>query len=145
MLAVIGGLAGFFSSLVPEMFNFIKDKKDKEHELKLINLQIEAAKANQNSRLEEVRINADVEESKYLYMHAAPSKIKWVDSLSALVRPLITYAFCIFYFAPKIIVLITHQASLAEVWTEEDHAIFCAVIMFWFGQRSFGKAKGGRY
>jgi hypothetical protein len=142
MLAVIGGLAGFFSSLVPEVFNFMKDKKDKEHELKLISLQIEAAKTNQNSRLEEVRINADIEESKYLYMHAAPTRIKWVDSVSALVRPLITYMFFMAYIYLKVT---ANKGVIAEIWTQEDQAIFCTVIGFWFGQRAFGKAKGGRY
>jgi hypothetical protein len=74
MFAIIGSLVGFFSSFVPEVFNFFRDKKDKDHELKLINLQIEAAKTNQNSRLEAVRLQTEVEESKYLYTHAAPSR-----------------------------------------------------------------------
>ena len=31
--------------------------------------------------------------------------------------------------------------ALVALWTEEDIAIFSAVIAFWFGQRAMGKAK----
>ena len=66
-------LAGFFSSFIPEIFNFLKDKKDKEHELKLINLQIEAMKTCGTSKLEETIVQANIQESKYLYYHAGKS------------------------------------------------------------------------
>ncbi|WP_253308254.1 MULTISPECIES: hypothetical protein [unclassified Rickettsia] len=142
MLAIIGSLVGFFSSFVPEVFNFFKDKKDKEHELKLINLQIEAAKANENTKLEAVKIQADTEESKYLYLHAAPSKVKWVDAFAALVRPFITYAFFGLYVYLKIILFGGgDDVAIAEIWNDEDRGIFGTVIGFWFGNRAFNKNK----
>jgi hypothetical protein len=141
MLAIIGSLAGFFSSFIPEIFHFLKDKKDKEHELKLINLQIEALKIGNTTRLEEVRIQANTEESKYLYYHASvSSKIKWVDALSSSVRPVITYTFFLLYAILKITDYIT-VGAMAPIWTDEDQGIFCAVIGFWFGQRAFGKVR----
>ena len=140
MLALVGSLAGFFSSFVPEIFHFLKDKKDKEHELKLIHLQIEALKSGHNSRLEEIQIQTQAEESKYLYQYAAgqTSKIKWVDGLSASVRPMITYVFFLLYVYLKIISFL-QIGSMAVIWTDEDQGIFCAVIGFWFGHRAFGK------
>ncbi|WP_342270036.1 hypothetical protein [Rickettsia endosymbiont of Orchestes rusci] len=137
MLTIIGSLIGFLSSFVPEILNFVKDKKDKEHELKLINLQIEAAKANQASKLAAVKIQADTEESRYLYLHAAPSRVKWVDALAALVRPLITFMFVLsyVYFKHK------YQGTIVEIWTEEDQGIFNTVICFWFGNRAISKYK----
>jgi|AntAceMinimDraft_11_1070367.scaffolds.fasta_scaffold15590_3 hypothetical protein len=140
MLAIIGSLAGFFSSFIPEIFHFLKDKKDKEHELKLINLQLEALKIG-NSRLEEIQINANAEESKYLYYYASKtSKVKWVDALSSSVRPVITYTFFLLYATLKIIDFL-NVGSMAPIWSDEDQGIFCAVIGFWFGQRAFSKVR----
>ena len=141
MLAIIGSLAGFFSSFVPEIFNFLKDKKDKEHELKLINLQLEAMKLGGNGRLEEVYLQANADESKYLYVQASkPSKIKWVDGLSASVRPMITYVFFLLYVTVKIMDYVK-VGHMAPIWTDEDQGIFCAVIGFWFGHRAFNRSR----
>ncbi len=141
MLAIIGSLVGFFSSFVPEIFHFLKDKKDKEHELKLINLQLEALKIGNTTRLEEVQIKANAEESKYLYYHASKtSKVKWVEALSSSVRPVITYTFFLLYASLKITDFLS-GGSMAPIWTDEDQGIFCAVIGFWFGQRAFGKVR----
>ncbi len=136
MSALIGSLAGFLSSFIPELFHFLRDSKDKEHELRLIDRQIEAIKIQGSSRLDEIQIKAEAEESKYLYLQASYCNIKWVDGLSALVRPLITYTFFLLYIALK--VAIFHKSgNHAIIWTSEDQGIFCAVIGFWFGQRSF--------
>jgi len=141
MLALFGSLAGFISSFIPELFNLLKDRKDKEHELKLIELQIEAMKSGQNRQLEEVYIRAETEESRYLYNYAKPTGIKWVDNLSALVRPTITYSFFLLYIIFKLMVFVSYNQGNVSlpVWSEEDQAIFCAVIGFWFGQRAFGR------
>lgn len=141
MLAIIGSLAGFFSSFVPEILHFLKDKKDKEHELKLISLQLEALKIGGSNKLEEVQIKANADESKYLYYHASkPSKVKWVEALSSSVRPVITYTFFVLYASLKVIDFV-NIGHMAPIWTEEDQGIFCAVIGFWFGQRAFGKVR----
>lgn len=140
MITLLGSLAGFISSFIPELFNFLKDKKDKEHELKLVQLQIEAMKIGQNSRLEEIYIKSDMHESKHLYNYMKPVGIKWVDGLSALVRPLITYSFFIFYISLKFLAFINHpENNLISIWNDEDQAIFSAVIGFWFGARAFGR------
>jgi hypothetical protein len=131
--------------------NFLKDKKDKEHELKLIDRQIEALKTGHNSRLEEIQIRADSDESKYLYQYAgmqiasSNNNPNWVDSLSASVRPMITYIFFLLYAALKIAIFLKYGASIATIWTSEDQGIFCAVIGFWFGYRAFGRFRVNGY
>ena len=141
MLAIIGSLAGFFSSFIPEIFHFLKDKKDKEHELKLISLQIDAMKVGGSSGLEEVYLQSNVDESKYLYIHAGKqTKIKWVDALSASVRPMITYVFFLLYMTIKIMDYLK-VGHMAPIWTDEDQGIFCAVIGFWFGHRAFNRSR----
>lgn len=142
MLALVSSLAGFFSSFIPELFHFLKDKKDKEHELKLIDRQIEALKTGHTGRLEEIQIQAQSEESKYLYQYASmqTGRVKWVDALSASVRPLITYSFVLLYIYLKTTSLI-QIGSMAVIWTDEDQGLFCAVIGFWFGCRTINKYK----
>jgi hypothetical protein len=46
-----------------------------------------------NQRLEEITLNADINESLALLKHdSQPSGVKWVDGLRSSVRPVITYA-----------------------------------------------------
>jgi len=142
MLAIIGSLVGFFSGLIPEVLNFVKDRKDKDHEVRLLNLQIEASKIGHNGKLEELQIKADNDEIKSLYNYSnKPSKVLWVEALSSSVRPVLTYAFFLLYAAVKVIAILhAGEAAAAEsIWTEEDQGIFFAVIGFWFGHRAFSK------
>lgn len=141
MLALFGSLAGFISSFIPEIFNFFKDAKDKKHEIEIIKLQIEAMKYTKSSRLNEIYLKADIEQAKHLYSsYTSHVGVKWVDSMSALVRPLITYSFFLLYVTLKLLALVSYYgAASLPVWTEEDQAIFCAVIGFWFGARAFGR------
>ena len=140
MLALLGSLAGFLTSFIPEIFSFIKDKKDKVHELELIKLQIEAGKNSDLSKLEEVRISSGAIEARAIYHHAKPSGIKWVDAMSAFVRPFITYSFFLLYIYLKIVSFL-EIGSIAVIWTEEDQGLFSAIVGFWFGQRAFGKSR----
>jgi len=142
MLALLASLAGFFTSFIPELLNFVKDKRDKNHELEIIRLQVEAGKSQSSSKLEEVKIHADNVESKIIYNHAKPAGIKWVDALSASVRPFITYSFLLLYLGIKATILLNYHPNISmPIWTEEDTGIFAAVLGFWFGNRSFLKVR----
>ena len=144
MLTLLGSIAGFLSSLVPEFFNFIKDKRDKAHELEIIKLQIEASKAKTSSKLEEVQIHTDSMDNRAIYNHAKPIGVSWVDALSATVRPLITYLFFLLYIGVKLIILSNYHPNISlPIWTEEDTGLFAAVVCFWFGSRGIGKIKNG--
>lgn len=72
----------------------------------------------------------------------------WIIAYSASVRPTITYAFFLLYALVKFsqFWLLVHPAlpwqqamtaaaAIASIWTDEDIAIFSAVIAFWFGDR----------
>jgi hypothetical protein len=142
MLALLASLAGFFTSFIPELLNFVKDKGDKNHELEIIKLQVEAGKSKSFSKLEEVKIHADNVENKIIYNHAKPAGIKWVDALSASVRPFITYSFLLLYLGVKVTILFNHEVGISmPIWTDEDTGMFCAVLGFWFGNRSFLKVR----
>ena len=151
MLTLLGALLGFFSSSFPEVLKFFNQKRDRAHELSIMDKQIELAKSGQISRLEEVRLQAESAEQVALYQHAQLSSVKqtslWVDALAASVRPVITYAFFGLYGVIKVSqwMLLTHTLSAAQsfvfLWSAEDEALFAAVMSFWFGHRALIKRK----
>jgi hypothetical protein len=149
MLAIIGSLVGFLISFAPELLRIIRDKKDKKHELRLIDLQMEAMKFKQHAKLEEVQSYAATEEGKYTYLPTLSNSYKLVEITASLVRPVITYGVfllyvclkvCLIYFCLRVIGC-TNQDLISRVWTEEDAGLFCGVITFWFGQRSLNKVR----
>jgi|GEM_PF-5597055 len=82
MLAIIGGIIGFVISFAPELLRIIKDKKDKDHELKMIGLQIETMKLRQFAKLEELQSVTAIEESKYS-VPVQTAKFKVVEIINA--------------------------------------------------------------
>ena len=147
MLTLLGALLGFFSSSFPEVLKFFNQKRDRAHELAVMDKQIELSKSGQSSRLEEVRLQAESAEQVALYNQAQHSHVKWVDALAASVRPIITYAFFGLYGVIKVSqwMLLTHTLSTAQsfvfLWSAEDEALFAAVMSFWFGHRALIKRK----
>jgi hypothetical protein len=140
MLTLVGSLAGFLSSILPVIFNLVKDKSDKKHEIEVIKLQIEASKANLPTRLEEVQIHAENMDNRFIYRHAKPIGISWVDALSATVRPVITYSLFLLYIGIKVIIFYDYQVGIGmPIWTDDDSTLLCAVLGFWFGSRVFSK------
>lgn len=151
MITLAASLLGFASSAVPEIFKSWHEKQDREHELAILDRQMEQARLGHVRRLEEISVDADVRESEALYKHdSQPSGVTWVDGLRASVRPIITYAFFTLFAAVKLCALIVlvfqeHQPlvmALPQVWDVETHALFTATITFWFGTRSLAKIQG---
>lgn len=167
MIALFSALLGFISSAVPDFIRLFRDSKDRAHEITLLKLQMEYEReklaaaqqlnmAAQASQLQAIELQAGISEQQALNarVHDSLTGIHWVDALSGSVRPAITYAFFGLYFLVKCaqFYLLLHptfpwQASmtmaqaLVSLWTEEDIAIFSAIIAFWFGSRALGKAK----
>lgn len=147
MVAILGSLIGFVSSLGPAIVKIFQDKQDKKHELLMLDKQIEMQKLFNTQRLAEVETAADMEEIKALYQDFSPktTSIKFVDGFLALlnssVRPVITYAFFSLYTWVK---YAQYQITpdVLQLWSEEDMAIFCAVISYWFGQRALARYMG---
>jgi membrane protein insertase Oxa1/YidC/SpoIIIJ len=131
-----------------------QDKKDKAHELAVMQLQIQSQEKIGAQRLEEVKTTAESAEMQALYESAkiTPSGVKWVDATLALligsVRPILSYAFFALYATVKYAQAtsvsafysnITWTTALAKTWTEEDSGLFACMIAFWFGNRAATK------
>jgi hypothetical protein len=146
MFALLGSMVGFFSSFAPDILNIFRDKKDKEHELKILRMQAELTKLGHNTKMEEIMTVAESREMEYIYKYADKSGVLWVDAFAGTVRPFLTYAFFALYAWIKVcafLVLDAHNhniiLSAVQLWSAEDETIFAAIISFWFGSRVFRK------
>ena len=89
--------------------------------------------------MQEIQVQADSAETEALYKTYF-TNIKWVDALNGCVRPIIAFAFFLDYVIVKLLIL-HYPDSATLIWSEEDAAIFGAVIGFYFGNRSFNRRK----
>lgn len=167
MIALLSALLGFISSAVPDFIKLFRDGKDRAHEIALLKLQMEydreklAVASNEaatmrSQQLQAIELYAHSEQENMLNARVKDSLtgIHWVDALSGSVRPMITYAFFALYVLVKCaqfsILLspglpwqnnLSVAQALVSLWTEEDIAIFSAIMAFWFGSRALMKAK----
>jgi hypothetical protein len=167
MVALISALVGFVSSAVPDFIKLFRDSQDRAHEITLLKLQMDydrekwATQAEDNAsvrsqHLQEIELQTEAQEQLALNERVKDSLtgIHWVDALCGSVRPIITYAFFGVYFLIKCAQLhllinpslpwqsgVTLSQAMVSLWTEEDIAIFSAIMAFWFGQRALLRAK----
>lgn len=141
MFSIIGTIIGFLGSLIPNLLKLWQDKKDKAHEISLLNIQIEREKLGHTYKMEEINVQADISETEALYKTLKPVGVKWVDALIGTVRPVITYSFFTLYAVVKFFQYRSYGPShdVFSLWTDADMAIFCTIIAFWFGSRTFQK------
>ncbi|MCT4635195.1 MAG: hypothetical protein N4A31_02970 [Rickettsiales bacterium] len=146
MITLLASLAGFISSLIPEVLKYFVDKSDKNHEVLLLEYQMRLLKLKSNNRLEEVESSGYAEEAKALY-RTYKTGVYWVDALNGTVRPILAYAFFGIYSFIKILQyrLIEHSLNITDIitilWNGDDQAIFAGIISFYFGQRAITKLK----
>lgn len=143
-------LIGFLSSGLPHVFEYFKAKQDNAHELAMFQMQIEASKAEAQSKLEatmyESAASIEVaEQERFSTEKPVQSGIRWIDGLNASVRPIVTYWILAIYTISKVwiffpITLLPWQTS--TLWLAADADILGAVIAYHFGSRSFSKLRG---
>ena len=148
MLTLLGSLLGFATSAIPDIMSMFRERADRAHEFAVLDRQMEQKRLGYTQRLEEIEVQADIAESKALYRHDAAlgGSSRWVDSLRASVRPLITYAFFILFASVKgsgLYLLIVVE-GLPRIWDPETQALFAAVMSFWFGNRTLSKLRERR-
>lgn len=158
MISIIGTIIGFLASAVPEVLKLWKDRADKKHELALLDKQVEVQKVLGAQRVEEINVQADMDETKMIHpiepsvLEWKPTGRLWVDLLTLVVylynscvRPTITYSFFALYTFVKIAQAKSAMAfysnikwydAIGKSWNEDDMAVFCTIIGYWFGARS---------
>ncbi len=146
MITLLASIAGFITSIIPEIIKFFKDKHDKKHELDILDRQMQFSKNAQHNNIEEIKITKDMMEHISLYS-TYNTGISWVDGLNGSVRPVLAYSFFMIYVMIKIMqyrFLDSHgilEQHLDIIWDVDDQAVFAGIISFYFGQRGFIKGK----
>jgi hypothetical protein len=147
MITLFASLAGFISSLIPEILKYFLDKNDKKHELELLSYQMRLQKSVNGSRLEEIIATGNMEEIRSLYK-TYKTGISWVDALNGSVRPVLAYSFFGLYTFIKFLQykVIAKSLNISDIvnvlWNIDDQAVFAGIISFYFGQRAVSKLRG---
>jgi hypothetical protein len=155
MLTLLGTLFGGAFRMLPELFKMFDKKDERAHELAMFDRQLEADKLRASAALDQINAQADatlgaaemqaiIEATK---AQAVQTGVKWVDAVSALMRPIITFWWVIIMYTAALVaqylVLVQQGASqlpaLLSLWGEDEKAIVASIISFWFVDRSLRK------
>lgn len=159
MITLLSTVVGFLSSGVPSLFEYFKDQRDKEHELKIMQLQMEMAEKNLKSNLDAIELQnqavmtqaesaENIAEIQALYS-TYKTGIDWVDAINGMVRPFIAFALIGLYCVIEVMIFnilssnkeILSISAIEMLWGEEDQILFGVVISYYFGSRALNKLK----
>lgn len=143
ILTLLSPLLGILGSLLPSIVDIFKRKMELKYEIELTKVQIEAS-------LQSAQISLDIQESKADIADAESVRSydsnvdggKFINSLRASIRPVITYSFFFLFVVVKLTQLIVAvdsgenaSAALLNIWDQDTMALFGAIMGFWFGSR----------
>ena len=151
---LLGGVFGGALRLAPEVLKWFDRKHEREHELKMTQLEHEFAKSQAEIQLKVGQQGLVSKEYDVLgvaletqaQMSVKGGKI--ISAINALVRPSVTYLFLLMYAAVKIalFVLAVDQQGvwneiIVSLWTKDDVTILFMIISFWFVGRVYERNK----
>lgn len=152
--SILGGLLGGIFRIAPEFLKWLDRKGEREHELKMLQAEMEFAKIRGEIMMKQVEASMTVAELDAMgealkeQGQTARAAGKIVAAISALVRPLVTYWFVVLYSAVKILSIrmaIDQGGEWKQVivssWTEADMAMLMLVLTFWFVGRVWERNK----
>ena len=156
MLELLGLLGGALARLAPEAIRLWGAGADRAHELEMTRLQLEIDRARAASQLDLAHAQAaaasDAAElgaiAEALRGQGERTGLAWADALSATVRPVLTYWWCMglytAYKAVAVAVAVRSGAPLeafaALLVTEFDRAAIGSMLGFWFLDRALRRA-----
>lgn len=152
---LVGTLLGGAFRMAPEVLKWLDRKGDRAHELSMFDKQLEADKLRATQQLELSQLQAEsvMGTAELAAMIAATnaqavkSGVKWVDALSALMRPLITFWWVIVLYTialgARFWVLVQAGTpnidAIVLLWGVDEKAIVASIISFWFVDRALRK------
>jgi hypothetical protein len=149
---LLGSIFGGLFRLAPEVLKWLDRKDERGHELKMFTLQTDLEKVRGEYRMEEKYIdfskaNVDAIGEAFKQQAAADrNSYKWVASISALVRPGITWLLFGLYTAVKVVTILYAVNSglpamqiMREIWTVDDFSMLMMVLTFYFVGRPLEK------
>lgn len=153
---IIGSLLGGVFRLVPEVIKYFDKKNERQHELAMFDKQCDLEKVRGQIRLEEIGAQRDMAVDVGV-MDAFKAAIDqqtemakaaggWVASLSASVRPMMTYYLLLLYGVAKTAAIVLAYLAgqpmlevLKEAWSVDDMALLSGVVNYWILDRTLAK------
>ena len=153
---VVGSVLGGVFRLVPEFLKAYDRKNERQHELSMFDRQCKLEEQRGAQKLAEIGANREaaidtgVIESFKAAIDQQTEMVKaaggWVASLSASVRPVMTYYILALYGAVKTAVIVSYAQSgmtlveiLPMVWGVDDMALLSGVVNYWILDRTLAK------
>lgn len=158
MLELLSFVFGGIFRLIPELSRLWDGQKQREHELKMAQLQFDLDRQRGELLVEAVHTVGQIELDQRdadtwleaIKAQAVKTGIKFVDGLNALVRPILTFWWCIIlataYKIASYHLMVVGGASwdnaITMLWTTTDYQIVLSIIGFWFVDRTLRKISG---
>src|SRR5690606_13063475 len=135
MEPILGGLLGGVARLAPEVIKFFDKRNERKHELALVEHQLELIRVQHHTRMDEITAGSEAQQAvtalealrEAVRAQGTPTGIRWVDALSASVRPVWTYLVLLAWATVKYVnVFVAIQraddwgAVQAILWTADD-------------------------
>jgi len=169
LLSLLGGGLGALIRFVPEVLKFFNERNERDHEFRMLQEQRKLDESRSQQRIDELYAQGDMSEQaaygtaliEAIKGQAKPTGIRWVDALSASVRPVITYwwmalytlikaavvagASIEFYLGMKAAAFALGAVSgylevfVTRTWTAWDAGILGMILGFWFVDRTIRK------
>lgn len=159
---IAGGAIGALARLAPEVMKVWDRRNERKHEAVMLDKTVAAEQARAAAGLKETEAKADSAQmlaaiaalQEAVKGQAQATGIKWVDAITATVRPFLTYGIVAPYAFGKSVVFFALcwvgfsklgidasvvKEALAATYTDADMAIVSGVLNFWFIGRVFDK------
>lgn len=154
---LVGTVLGGAFRMAPEILKWLDRKDERKHELSMFDKQLHAdamklqasqklAETQADERITLADVAAMVEATK---AQAVLTGVKWVDAISSLMRPTITFWWVIVLYTAALVAQFwqfhTQGVATADVvlrlWGPDERAIVASIIAFWFVDRSIRKPR----
>lgn len=153
MIELLSLLGGGLFRLFPSVLEFFSKKRDLEHELKLLDKQMELENLRWQFKSQEIAAmsEAATEAEWAKALPAAQSQtitgLRWIDAVNASVRPVLTYWWCLVlytgYKSINVYVAVRDNSELSEIAgvlvTSYDQSVIASIVGFWFLDRALRK------
>lgn len=163
--ALVSALLGLLGGALPDVIKMVRDRQEasREREFLLLQhqMQLERMKAEAGSKLREAEAGIVAEEVRAMREHlveatraaAQPSGVAWIDGLSALVRPVMSYFVLLLFIITALAVTFAVLRAYLDgrpmdeatalgnaIWGGLVGFAIEAVFGFWFASRQVRKA-----
>lgn len=157
VIALLGGGLGGVLRLIPEGIRYFSEKKDRDHEFRMTELQLKIDTARSEHEIDKVHAQGDAAAQagemqafiEAIKMQGQLTGVKWIDGLNSSVRPVVTYWWLILFTVYKAALLVssyyyftTWDNFIAKLWTAQDAGTLSMILGFWFVDRSIRKQNG---